>query len=77
MLTLWDPSTNSFRTSDGNQAQDTPLIQLNILIELRVISFILSVMNQDVLKDDVEKLRADMAVDTPNFVTGASGPMTS
>jgi hypothetical protein len=53
-----------------------PLLLLNILIELRVQSFILSQMNQDVLKDDPQQIRGDMANDTSNFVTGPTGPLT-
>lgn len=75
MITLWNPTTQAFEANSGDVSPSEML--LNILIELRVHSFILSQMNQDVLKDDLGSIRADAAVDTPNFVTGASGPLTS
>jgi hypothetical protein len=75
MITLWNPTTQVFEANSGDVSQAE--ILLNILIELRVHSFILSQMNQDVLKDDPATIRADMANDTPNFVTGAIGPLTS
>lgn len=53
-----------------------PQLLMNILIELRVQSFILSQMNQDVLRDEVSAIRGDVANDTSNFVVGPSGPLS-
>lgn len=75
MITLWNPKSKVFEAVDGYASPDQVL--LNILIELRVHSFILSQMNQDVLKDELGSIRADAAVDAPDFVTGAIGPVTS
>jgi hypothetical protein len=75
VITLWNPTTQAFEAGSGDVSPSQML--LNILIEMRVQSFILGEMNKDVLKDEVATIRADMATDTPNFVTGAIGPLTS
>ena len=77
MITLWNPVTQAFEANTGTPPVSEPVLLLNILIELRAQNFILSMMNQDVLKDDVGSIRADMANDTSNFVTGPGGPLTS
>lgn len=75
MISLWNPTSQAFETINGDNVSPTELM-LNILIELRVLSNILSVMNQDVLKDEVSAIRGDVANDTSNFVTGPSGPLS-
>lgn len=69
MITLWNPTTQVFEKVNGDNVSPTEML-LNILIEMRVQSVILSAMNQDVLKDEVENIRADVANDSNNFVTG-------
>lgn len=75
MITLWNPTTQAFDVNNGDAAS-MPQLLINILIELRVQTFILSQMNQDVLKDEPQQIRGDMANDTSNFVVGPSGPLS-
>ena len=73
MITLYDPTSGTFKPLNV-QAQSPAVFQtallLNILIEMKVQSVILKEMNRDVVGDTLESLRADVASDTPDPVSG-------
>lgn len=62
MITLYNPATGTEQSVSGAQVSDA-MLYLNILIELRVISQLLS---QGTVTDQLSDMRADVMSDSSN-----------
>lgn len=65
-IKLYDPSTREFATYTTVPDSALPslaMINLNILIELRLLTTYLAAMNIGVVSDDPQELREDMVKD--------------
>ena len=65
MLTLYDPRSETFGPSAGYQVTD-PQLQVNILIELRVMNQLALELARGNFSIDLDGLRNDVVNDTAN-----------
>ena len=68
-FTIYDPKLHSFRVMDTADSIDLPFDQvllLNILLELRVMSEYLSVMEQDPAAEEPREVRANLVSEAVN-----------
>ena len=68
MITLYIPSTQTFRAVNGAALSDPLLLQANLLIELRALGMMYEDYQRGITKQTLEQYRSDVVNDAVNPV---------